>query len=78
MRNVRQAESSILMGQARAKEALGKFTVRWFEPYTDMQIVMWWKGLSPFERAAMQTENPDAYRKVQDIVKGLEVKDASI
>jgi hypothetical protein len=78
MRNIRDAESSILFGQAKAKTALAKFVVSWFEPYTDMALVLWWRNLTPMERVELKMKDPEAYEKVKKMISDLEVKDAAI
>ncbi len=76
--NIRDAESAILAGQAKAKQQIAEFVVGWFEPYTDMGLVMWWRSLTPFDRAALRIKDPEAYAKVKEIVERMEVSDASL
>jgi len=78
MRNIRDAESALLFGQAKAKTALAKFVVGWFEPYTDMALVLWWRNLSPVERVELKLKDPEAYEKVKQMIANLEVTDAAL
>lgn len=70
--NIKQADSAILMGTSRVKKWAATFLERWQQPYSDAMIVMWFRQLDPLQRDILRAQNPDAYRKVEEMVKGME------
>lgn len=71
MSNIKNAESAILMAQARHKSWLEKFMAEWLQPLNDLMVVAAWDALPQKVKAEMKKANPEAFEEVEGRVKNL-------
>jgi len=71
MTDIKNAESAILMAQAKHRQWLAKFMAQWLQPMTDMMFVAAWDALPVKVKAEMQKANPEAFAEVEEKVKNL-------
>ena len=64
MLNVTHAESAILMGQARHKRWLDRFTKQWSEPAMNAVVLRWWDNMDPQTKAQAKAQFPTEFAEI--------------
>jgi len=76
MLNITHAESAILVGQARFKRWLDRFTETWNEPLMNAVVLRWWDTMSPEQKQAAQSQFPEEYNQIEEKVEALRDREA--
>jgi len=69
--NIKNAESAILMAQARHKKWIAHFMEKWLQPLNDMMFVAGWDALPQKVKDEMQKADPEAFAKVEERIQNL-------
>lgn len=71
MSDIRTVESAYLMASARWKRMMSQVVQDFFRPYTDLQVVAFWRSLSDEQKGTMPPQMvAEVERKVAAIEKG--------
>jgi hypothetical protein len=71
MSDIRTVESAYLMATARWKRMMAQVVQDFFRPYTDLQVVAFWRSLSDEQKGKMPPDMvAEIERKVATIEKG--------
>lgn len=71
MLNVTHAESAILLGQARFKTWLDRFTEQWQEPMMNAVVLRWWDTMSPAQKEQAKAQFPSEFKEIEDKIEAL-------
>ena len=71
MTNIKNAESAILMAQARHKSWIEKFMSNWLQPLNDLMFVAAWDAIPQAVKDEMKKSNPEAFEDVEERVRSL-------
>ena len=71
MLNVAHAESAILVGHARFKTFLDKFTEQWQQPLMDAVVLRWWDTLEPTTKEQAKAQQPEMFAEIEKKVEAL-------
>lgn len=71
MSDIRTVESAYLSANARWKRMMARVVQDFFRPYTDLQVVTFWRSLTDEQKGQMpEAMRNEAERKVSAIERG--------